>query len=414
MKVFWEKYKDTIILLGSILIGGIAGLIFKEKTDVVKPLGDIFLNLMYMILVPLIFFSISSAIGQMKAQRRLGKIIIGALIVFLFTSFVSAIVGYIGVSLVNPVKGIDSEQIKALMGNVEEHANNQSIMERIVNLFTVSEFSDLLLKEHMLPLILMSVLVGLATSAVGEVGKSFADFLSAGNAVMMKLVRFIMYYAPIGLGCYFATVIGNLGGEIIGGYAKTFILYIGMTIFYFVVVMSGYAAIAGGKEGFRSFWRHISAPAVTAIATCSSAASIPVNIEYTKKMGVPDDIVDTIIPLGANTHKDGSIIGGVLKIVFLFHLFNKPIDSLYTVVIIILGAFFVGVVMGSIPGGGMIAETLIVMLFGFPVQAIPLIIIIGTIIDMPATLLNSSCNTVTAMMVARFVEGKNWLKNQVG
>lgn len=413
MKGFWDKYKDTIVLLGSILIGGIAGLLFGEKADVVKPLGDIFLNLMYMILVPLIFFSISSAIGQMKAQKRLGKIIIGALIVFLFTSFVSAIVGYIGVSLVNPVKGIDPNQIKSLMGNVEEQATNQSMMERVVHLFTVSEFSDLLLKEHMLPLILMSVLIGLATSAVGETGKVFADFLSAGNAVMMKLVRFIMYYAPIGLGCYFATVIGNLGGEIIGGYAKTFILYICMTIFYFVFVMSAYAFIAAGKDGLRYFWKNISAPAVTAIATCSSAASIPVNIEYTKKMGVPADIVDTIIPLGANTHKDGSVIGGVLKIVFLFHLFNKPIDSLYTVMVIILGAFFVGVVMGSIPGGGMIAETLIVMLFGFPVQAIPLIIIIGTIIDMPATLLNSSCNTVTAMMVARFVEGKNWLKNQM-
>jgi Na+/H+-dicarboxylate symporter len=171
-----------------------------------------------------------------------------------------------------------------------------------------------------------------------------------------------------------------------------------------------YAFIAGGKDGVKLFWKNALTPSITAIATCSSAASIPVNLESVKKMGVPKDIAETVIPLGANTHKDGSVFGGVLKIVFLFSLFGKDMTSISSILSILAVAFLVGAVMGAIPGGGMIGEMLILSVFGFPVEVLPIIAVISTIIDAPATLLNSTGNTVCAMLVTRLVEGKNWLK----
>lgn len=228
---------------------------------------------------------------------------------------------------------------------------------------------------------------------------------------MMKMVQLIMYYAPIGLGCYFASVIGTLGAKIIGGYARSFVLYLVIAVLYYIVFFTLYAFIAGGKAGVKIYWKNIATPSITAIATCSSAACIPVNLEYSKKMGVTPDIAETVIPLGANTHKDGSVIGGVLKIAFLYGIFGKEMTSPSAMLTIILGAFLVGAVMGSVPGGGMIAEMLIVNLFGFPLEAVPVIVIISTIIDVPATLLNSSGNNVSAMLVTRIVEGKNWLKD---
>lgn len=228
----------------------------------------------------------------------------------------------------------------------------------------------------------------------------------------MKLVQFIMYLAPVGLGCYFAAIIGDLGSQIIGSYVRVIVLYIGIALFYFIVMNTVYALLAGGKYSLRSFWRNITQPAVTAIATCSSAASIPVNLNATKDMGVPNDIAETVIPLGANTHKDGSVIGGVFKIAFLYGVFNRDITGIDNMITIILCAFLVGAVMGAIPGGGMIAEVLIVTILGFPLEAVPLIIVISTIIDMPATLLNSSGNTVSAMMVTRLVEGRNYFKQR--
>ena len=186
-----------------------------------------------------------------------------------------------------------------------------------------------------------------------------------------------------------------------------------LTIIYFVGFFTLYAFIAGGKLGVNVFWKNALPPSVTAIATCSSAASIPVNLDATKKMGVPMDIAETVIPLGANTHKDGSVLGGVFKIVFLFTLFEKDMTSLTSILTIFAISFLVGAVMGAIPGGGMIGEMLILSVFGFPVEALPLVAVISTIIDAPATLLNSTGNTVCAMMVTRLVEGKDWLKKAV-
>jgi Na+/H+-dicarboxylate symporter len=180
-------------------------------------------------------------------------------------------------------------------------------------------------------------------------------------------------------------------------------------IIYFIF-FSIYAYVSSGKIGFITFWKNVVPPTITALATCSSAASIPVNLDSTKRIGVPEDIAETVIPLGANTHKDGSVIGGVLKIVFLFGLFGKDIHSIPTLLSILAVGFLVGAVMGAIPGGGMIGEMLILSVYGFPAELLPIIAVISTIIDAPATVLNSTGNTVCAMMVSRFVDGKKWLK----
>jgi Na+/H+-dicarboxylate symporter len=293
-----------------------------------------------------------------------------------------------------------------------EPAEKVSVLGHIVNTFTVNDFGALLSKSNMLQLIVFALLFGLATALTGEKAKPVASFLTAGTAVMMRMVQIIMYYAPIGLGCYFAVIIGDLGPQILEGYLRAFMLYLVVAVIYYFGFFTLYAFLASGKDGIRTFWKHAVAPSITAIATCSSAACIPVNLATVKKMGVPDDISETIIPLGANTHKDGSVFGGVLKIVFLFSLFGRDMTSPSAIVTIIAVAFLVGAVMGAIPSGGMIGEMLILSVFGFPPEVLPIIAVISTIIDAPATLLNSTGNTVSAMMVARLVEGKNWLKRQ--
>jgi Na+/H+-dicarboxylate symporter len=186
-----------------------------------------------------------------------------------------------------------------------------------------------------------------------------------------------------------------------------------LSIVYYFLFFSIYAYVSSGKTGLKVFWKNAIAPTVTALATCSSAATIPVNLEATKKIGVPHDIAETVIPLGANTHKDGSVIGGVLKIVFLFGLFGKDIHNIPALLSILAVGFLVGAVMGAIPGGGMIGEMLILSVYGFPMEALPVIAIISTIIDAPATVLNSTGNTVCAMMVSRFVDGKHWLTGKI-
>ncbi len=407
-----SNYRFTIILLGAILIGGTFGFIFGPDAAVVKPFGDLFLNLMFMIIVPLVFFSISSAVANISGMRRLGKIMLNIFVVFFITAAISAVLGIAGSLMVDPLKDADVGKISALMAESGETAELEdiSLLDQLVKTFTVSDFSLLLSKSNMLQLIVFSLLVGLAAAMCGEKGRPFAELLSSGTAVMMKVVQFIMYYAPIGLGCYFAAIIGELGTQIIGGYARVFVLYLVLTVIYYFGFFTLYAFFAGGKTGIKVFWKNAITPSVTALATCSSAACIPVNLAAVRKMGVPKDIAETIIPLGANTHKDGSVFGGVIKIVFLFSLFGKDMTSLSSILAIIGVSFLVGAVMGAIPSGGLIGEMLILAVFGFPPEVLPIIAVISTIIDAPATLLNSTGNTVCAMMVSRLVEGKNWLK----
>ena len=216
---------------------------------------------------------------------------------------------------------------------------------------------------------------------------------------------------PLALGCYFASLVGTFGAEIAIGYAKTFVVYTVMAVAYFFVVYSIYAIVAGGRQGFRAFWRHVLPAAVTALATCSSAAAIPVNIESAKKMGVSEDVAETLIPLGTNLHKDGSIIGSVFKILFLASLFGTNLSGGSGVIQILTVALVATLLVTAVPiGGGTIAEMMVLTMMGYPVAALPILTIIATIIDPAATMLNVVGNTSSAMLAARVVDGKNWMK----
>lgn len=414
MKSIWKNYKTSLILLGSILIGGIVGSFMGSKATMFKPVGELFLNLLFMTLVPLVFFSVTSAIANMGEMKRLGKILKNIVIVFVTTAIISAVIGIIGVLIMKPTKGLSPDMFTSLMETTENTSSeNVGILQHLVNTVTVTDFNELLSKSNMLQLIIFSILVGIATAMAGEKAKNIANFFKEGSVVMMKIIDLIMKLAPIGLGCYFAAVIGELGTQILSGYAKSFILYLVLALICYFGLFSLYAFVAGGKEGVRVFWKNSIEPTVTALATCSSAACIPVNLKASKKMNVPSDIAETVIPLGVNTHKDGSVIGGVLKITFLFGIFGYNMTSISTLGSILVVSFLVGAVMGAIPGGGLMGEMLIISVFGFSPEFLPIIAVISTIIDAPATVLNSTGNTVCSMMVARLVEGKDWLNKNI-
>jgi Na+/H+-dicarboxylate symporter len=215
-----------------------------------------------------------------------------------------------------------------------------------------------------------------------------------------------MYYAPIGLGCYFAALIGTYGNSIAVGFLKTFIVYTIVSLFIFFVVYSIYALIAGGKKGLKAYWSHILAPSATALATCSSAACIPVNVSAAKEIGVSSDIAEATIPMGTSFHKDGSVVGSVFKIMFLVYLFQLN-PSIWT----ILGTSLIATLLiTAVPvGGGTISEMFILSLMGFPASALPILTIIATVIDAPATVLNVVGDSASAMLVNRLVDGKDWL-----
>lgn len=416
MKKFLSNYKSTIILLVAIIVGAIIGIVFKEKATILKPLGDIFLNLLLVIIVPLVFLTITTSISKMKTPKRIGKIMAAIIGVFIVTSILAVFIGFASTYFIKLVNPEDGEVIRAtLQEEAEEVSEDEdvTIADRTVELLTVNDFSKLLSRDHIIALLIMSIICGIATNMAGEKAKSFVDVLNAANEVVQNIVKIIMYYAPIGLGCYFASLIGSFGASIAIGYLKTFVIYTLVAIAFYIIMYTIYAFIAGGKKGVKVFWKNAIPSTLTALATCSSAASIPVNIEATKKMGVPDDIAETTIPMGTSFHKDGSIIGSMFKIMFLVCLFGTQVSTAGSLFGILGVALLANLLITGVPiGGGTISEMLIITMMGYPVAALPILTMIATIIDPPATMLNVVGDTVSSMMVARIVDGKNWIEKK--
>ena len=407
MKKIWKNYKSTIILLLSIIIGTIIGLIFKEKACVLSPLGDIFLNLMFVVIVPLIFLTITSSIIKMENPKRLGKIMITILIVFAVMSIIAALIGVVSSYTIKLIDSKDINNLTNLLNQDVVISEEVNILQKTANLLTVNDFYKILSKDNIIAILVFSIIFGFAIRKSKDKGKKVIELILSLNEVVINIVNIIMYYAPIGLGCFIATLIGSYGSVIAIGFLKTFIVYTLVCIFIYVFVYSAYVFLVSGKKGLKAYWKNIIGPSTTALATCSSAATIPINIKYTKEMGVPSDIAETTIPMGTSFHKDGSVVGSAFKIMFLIYLFGKDINILTILGVSLLSTLLIT----AVPiGGGTISEMFILQILGFPSSALPILSIIATIIDAPATVLNVVGDTCSSLIVARIIDGKNFLK----
>lgn len=401
---FLDNYGSILLLLLGIVVGSIVGVFFPGTVVWLKPLGDIFLNLLFAAVIPLLFFAIAAAVANIDGSQKLGRIISVMAGVFLGTILIAAVCTIIALWFF-PVEA--PQAVQETSSELFEGNPGDTWGDKLVRFVTVDEFYKLLSRENMLAFVIFSFLVGIAAMRAGGPGESFRKFLSSGNEVMKHLLIMIMKIAPIGLGAYFAYQVGTIGPELFGFYAKPLGLYYVLGAFYFIVFFTIYAYIGGGKPGINRFWKNNILPAATAIGTCSSIATMPVNLSVASKMGIPPAVANVVIPLGATLHKDGSSISSIVKIYVAFVLigwdFFDPMTLLTAIGITVL----VSIVAGGIPNGGYIGEMLMISVYGLPTEAIPAVMIIGTLVDPMATLLNATGDNVAAMVVARFAGGKN-------
>ena len=393
---FWNNYSNIILLLIGIFIGSLVGIFASDFVTYLKPIGDIFLNLLFVTVIPLVFFAIVSGIEQ---QNQLGKIIGTMALTFLSFILISATFCIIMVFLfpTEPPKNIS----ETLSENLQNTAN---INDQIVGFFTVSEFYHLFSRQNMLALLVFSFLVGISIRKSGEKGKPFQNFILSGNEVMKQLLLLIMKAAPVGLGAYFAYQVGTIGPQLFGFYAKPLGLYYIAGTIYFIVFFSLFAFIWKSGNGVKAFWKESLLPTATAISTCSSLATMPVAIEAAKRMGVPASIANVVIPIGTTIHKNGSSISSIIKIYVAFQLlgwdFFEPMNLIMALGITV----FVSAVAGGIPNGGYIGEMLMISVYKIPSDVVPAVIIIGTLVDPLATVLNSVGNILASMIVSKFVK----------
>ena len=408
-----KNYAFLAIMLGSMIAGAIVGWFFpvtetSAGATILKPLGTVFINMMFCIVVPMVFASISGAVANMESRQRAGKIMGTTIATFVVTGALAAVIMFVLMKIFPPVLTAWTE-IPA-----EEMGEYASMSDMIVNFFTASDFSGLLTRRAMLPLIVFSLLFGFAVNLNGGKGTPVAVFLDDLSNAMMKFVQIITYSAPIAFFGFFADLVATYGPQITESYGRALIVYYPLCFVYLFTAFPLFAWFGGGKGAVKVMFQHITRPAIVSLGTCSSVATIPTNMEEAKSTGISKDVSDMVLPLGATMHMDGSCFSCVLKIAFVLGVFGQEM-SWGQLLPIVLVAVLSSVGMSGVPGGGYIGEYIICSIF-FPTQmelAFPILVTIGNLVDPPATMIHSSGDYVVSYIVSRFVDGKDWLQKQL-
>ena len=418
---FLKNYGFLILMLIGIVAGCIVGAIWPAVEEVVdgetvvvvkgatvlEPLGTVFLNLMFCIAVPTVFCSIASAIANMQSAKRAGKIMGVTIATFLVTAAIAAVITYIVVRLIPPVTG-EYDLIEGEVGGT------LGVADMIVNFFTKPDFTELWSRKAILPLIVAAVLFGFGVQAAGGAETKTAKLLEDVTNCIMKTFKIITYYAPIGFFGFFAYLIAYHGSDLIGDYGRALVIYYVLSFVYMFISFPLYARFGGGKGAARVMFSKLFRPAAMSFGTCSSVATIPTNMEVAEETGISKDVSNIVVPLGATMHMDGSAMAAIIKVAFLFGMFGQDFTTGRAILAIIV-AVFSSVAMSGIPGGGGTGELVLCSIF-FPEHlavAFPIALALGNLVDPPATMVNSAGDYVVSFIVARYVDGKDWLQKQL-
>ncbi len=402
MKQFLKNYWFILAMLVSIVAGCIVGVVWPGATAL-EPLGTIFINLMFCFVVPMVFCSITSAVANTISMKRAGKVLGTTIITFLCTATIAAVIMYLIVRFL-PIVTVTPEYEEGTSATL-------GAADMIVNFFTKPDFVELLSRKAILPLIVFAVICGFGIQLAGGQETMTAKLLADLTNCIMKAIKIISYYAPIGFFGFFASLVAVHGKDFIGSYSRTIIVYYIVCFAYMFVFFPIYARFGGGKGGAKMMFRHLFKPAAVSFGTCSSVATIPTNMQAAEESGISKDVTDIVLPIGATMHMDGSAMSAIIKVAFLFGMFGMDFGTGKAILAIVV-AVFSSVAMSGIPGGGGTGELVLCTLF-FPEHlavAFPIALAIGDLVDPPATMVNAAGDYVAGYIVSRFVDGKDWLQ----
>lgn len=417
-KSFLKNNWFIISMLLGIVAGCIVGWLWPvvkvgdEVVDagatVLEPLGTVFINLMFCVVVPMVFCSIASAIANMSNMRRAGKVLVTTVITFLVTAAIGSAIMYLVVRIFPLVTGayeITEGEVGVSLG----------VADMIINFFTKPDFIELWSRRAILPLIVAAIIFGFGVQLAGGPETMTAKILADLSNCIMKTVKIITYYAPIGFFGFFAYLVATYGPQLIGDYSRTLVIYYVMSFAYMLVFSPIYARFGGGKGAAKVMFQHLFKPAAVSFGTCSSVATIPTNMEAAEDTGISKDVTDIVLPLGATMHMDGSAMLAIVKVAFLFGIFGLDFSTGQAILAIIV-AVFASVAMSGIPGGGGTGDLVLCTVF-FPEQlaiAYPISIALANLLDPPATMVNAAGDYVVSFIVSRYVDGKDWLQKKLG
>ena len=378
-------------------LGIVLGVIFGEKASIVKPLGTIFLNMIKMIVVPMVFFSITAgvaALSDIKKLRNIGVKVVG---LYAITSAISVCIGLIMANVTNPGLGFDMSALAS--DSVYEAKEMPSVLDTIINAFPSNVFVSFT-QGDMLPIIVFAIFVGVALIMMGEKGQKMAEGVQNLADVMYQITAIVMEFSPIGVCALLADSVGSYGLKVFGPLGKLILtVYASDVILVFLMYVPMVALLARFPVG--KWFRSIVKVWVVTASTTSSAGTLPVSTQVTNEdFGVSPELSSFSLPLGATINMNGGCIYYAAAIVMTAQIYGMNLTP-GALVNIIISTVLVAMGCPGVPGGAIIMTTILLTNMGLPLEIVGLIAGIFRLIDMANTTFNVTGDIVTTMVVAR-------------
>ena len=385
-------------LAWQMMIGLVVGIIVGAMVDTqfaqtwFKPLGDLFIRLIRMVVVPLVIATIIAGAAGISDTSKLGRVALKTLLIYAITTAISVAVGLIFASVIQPGVGLDlsTEGLKA------KEIAPPPLVDTLLNIVPINPI-EAMAKGSMLQIIFFAVMFGFALSALGERAKPVLNFFEVVGDTMIRVTGTVMRFAPIGVFGLIAFTVSRHGLSVLLPLGSLILSSFLATVFFVCVVLLPMVRIFS-KIPVMKFVKGIFEPWLVAFTTCSSAAALPANLDSTRRLGATKAISSFSIPLGNTINMNGTAIYMGVCAVFAAEVFGIPMDMTTKLTVVVMGVL-AAVGTAGVPGAGLIMTTIVFTQIGIPLEAVALIAGVDRILDMIRTSINVVGDAASAVVV---------------
>lgn len=376
-------------------VGIAAGLILRENASIFAFLGTILTNLLTMVVAPLVLCLLVCAAADIKDGKQLGRIGAKTMILFIASTAFAIVIGLIIANLMNIGSGITIDAA----ATAKQTAKEVSMLDTLVNIIPKNIFTALS-KLDLMQIIFFSLILGYSLMKLGKPGESLLRGFRSGQEAMKTMTNIVLEFTPYGVFGLMANIVGSNGLEILVPYMKAIIALYVSAFLYLIIVQAGFMVGVLGRVNPIFFLKTMKEAMLFVFSTCSSVATIPLNLECTKKVGVDNETANFVIPFGAVMNMNGTAIYEAIAIVFTAQIYG--VDLTFTQqLIVMVSATIASIGTAGVPGSGLIMLTIVLSSVNLPMEAIGLLAGIDRILNMGRVVPNIVGDAATAVVVAR-------------
>lgn len=396
-KGLWEHWTAIALwkrLLVAAVLGILAGVILDDHATWMKVLGDIFILLMKMLIIPLILTVMVTSVASLGSTRALGRMGGGALVLFLGSSVVAIVIGLLSAQLLHLGVGFEIN-----LSSDFRHDELPTLAGQLNNFIPVNVFASLA-EGDILPVIIFALIFGAALTVLGEEANTVRSFFSESAAAVMVLIGLVIEFAPIGVFGIVGWMVGTIGMDVFLPLLHFALVVHLVILLHMLLVQGGLVKLLGGRSPME-FFRGMISPMVFSYTSTSSSATLPLTLRSVKgPLGVPEEIADFVVPLGAVVNMNGSAIYHTMMAMFVANAVGAEfnIANYFVVILIVLTG---AISASTVPGAGIVTMTFVFSSLGLPVEAIGILLVVDRLLDPPRAMVNVVGDAMVAVILAR-------------